>query len=391
MYEETFEVSGAPRIELVQCGADLTVRGVPGQRVAVRMSKQEALEFSRDGETFTIRALEDCSITCPSSSSVAIGSVGGSLRIEDIGASLAIETVTGNLKLQDVGEASIKQVYGNVRARRVGGRLRLQRALGNVKICEAEDALSMAHIGGNLLVRDSRANVQAEWVGGNVSLQPSISAGQRIAVKAGGNVTIRLPAEAGLRATLRAGGGVRSRISGLTLEKQDGKTLALLGSGDSELEVEAGGYVSLRLQESAEDMAEWSYFVMSDELDELRAEIESSIAQSLAQIETRLEGTLAGISDEEVQERIRLAEAKAMDATRAAYEKVRRQAEREAERARLRAERAERRWQRVSGKRQPQRERKVTDEERMRVLRLVEEGKITPDQATDLLAALEGR
>jgi len=32
-----------------------------------------------------------------------------------------------------------------------------------------------------------------------------------------------------------------------------------------------------------------------------------------------------------------------------------------------------------------------TDEERLRVLRLVEQGKITPDQAADLLAALEGR
>jgi len=33
----------------------------------------------------------------------------------------------------------------------------------------------------------------------------------------------------------------------------------------------------------------------------------------------------------------------------------------------------------------------MSDEERMRVLRLVEEGKISPDQAADLLAAMEGR
>ena len=38
------------------------------------------------------------------------------------------------------------------------------------------------------------------------------------------------------------------------------------------------------------------------------------------------------------------------------------------------------------GKREP-----ATDEERMRVLRMVEEGKITPEQAAELLAAVEGR
>ena len=74
-----------------------------------------------------------------------------------------------------------------------------------------------------------------------------------------------------------------------------------------------------------------------------------------------------------------------------AADKARRAAEREAERARLRAERAERRWQRVSGQKPRPRQEETTDEERMRVLRLVEGGKLTPEQAADLLAALEGQ
>ena len=77
--------------------------------------------------------------------------------------------------------------------------------------------------------------------------------------------------------------------------------------------------------------------------------------------------------------------------TERATERARRQAEREAERARLRTERAERRWQRASGQRPRPKREPATDEERMRVLRLVEEGKVAPEQAADLLAALEGR
>ncbi len=56
----------------------------------------------------------------------------------------------------------------------------------------------------------------------------------------------------------------------------------------------------------------------------------------------------------------------------------------------MQAERAERRWQRASGRR-PEPTRTAAEAEILRVLRLVEEGKITPEQAADLIAALEGR
>ena len=82
---------------------------------------------------------------------------------------------------------------------------------------------------------------------------------------------------------------------------------------------------------------------------------------------------------------------RAAEVARHEVEMERRNAEREAERARLRKERAERRWKRVSGQRATPPKPPVSDEERMRVLRMVEEGKIAPEQAAELLAALEGR
>ena len=75
-----------------------------------------------------------------------------------------------------------------------------------------------------------------------------------------------------------------------------------------------------------------------------------------------------------------------------ATEQGRRKAEQAAERARMRADKAERRWRRASG--QPpaaKRQRQATDEERLRVLRMVEEGRLTPDEAAELLTAIEGR
>ncbi|MDF1514864.1 MAG: hypothetical protein P1S60_13730, partial [Anaerolineae bacterium] len=75
-------------------------------------------------------------------------------------------------------------------------------------------------------------------------------------------------------------------------------------------------------------------------------------------------------------------------------DRARRKAEHAAERARIRAQQAERRWQRASGQRSAPEtapEPASADdlrEERLRILRMVENGTITTDEAAKLLTAL---
>jgi hypothetical protein len=57
----------------------------------------------------------------------------------------------------------------------------------------------------------------------------------------------------------------------------------------------------------------------------------------------------------------------------------------------MRAEQAERRWRRAAGERVEPQAAQPSDEERLRVLRMVEDGKITTEQAADLLRAIEGK
>lgn len=114
--------------------------------------------------------------------------------------------------------------------------------------------------------------------------------------------------------------------------------------------------------------------------DELGAHIEWQVNDALARMATHLEESLGRVDSERVRHRVDRA-----------TEQARRKAEQAAERARMRAEQAERRWQRASGQRPARRKQEATDEERLRVLRMVEDGKITPEQASELLVAIEGR
>jgi hypothetical protein len=181
-------------------------------------------------------------------------------------------------------------------------------------------------------------------------------------------MTVRVPADASLRLAVRARGRLHSGVPGLNLEGEGGDVRGRLGSGEATLEADVTGNVSLEPVESEDP------FEVGAGLEDLGTQIERQVNEALASMARRLEASLGGMDVESATRRV---------------ERATDEARRRAERARLRAERAERRWQRASG-REPRPRKAATDEERLRVLRMVEDGKITPEQASELLAVLEG-
>jgi len=360
MFEQTVETSATPHITVTECTGNLVVQGSEERRITIRVqggAKDTGME--RKGETFTLAARANCRLACPPATTLTVGTAGGRLKVEGVEGPVAIGNAYGNVDLRDVGSAALEQVFGNLSAHQVAGSLEVERVQGNVR------------------------------------LGPPFSPGATYRLNASGNLTVRLPADASLRLALRAGGGVRSRVPGLALEEVEGKTQGVLGAGEARLEAQVGGRVSLWPLEAEGVPPEALEFNFVADLEGLGAQIEAHVAKTMAEVEARLAESLGRIDSEEVRRRAERATERATERARReaerAAEQVRRAAEREAERARLRAEQAERRWRRASGRRPRPKREPATDAERMRVLRLVEEGKITPEQAADLLAALEGR
>lgn len=374
MFEQTIETSATPHITITECLGNLVVLGSEERRITLRLRNgADDVTLEREGETLTLVARAGCRLTCPPGTTLTVRTVTGNLRVEGVESTVAIGTVHGNVDLRGVGPTTLEQVFSNLNVRKVAGNLEAQITRGNARLRRVEGPLSLGQVDGNLVAEGLQGGLAAEQVRGNVRLGPPFSPGLTYRLSANGNLTVRLPADASLRLALRAAGRVRSRVPGLVLEKAEGETRGILGAGEASLEAQVGGNVYLRPVEGFE-------FDFMADLEGLGAQIEAHIAEAMAELDTRLEESLSRIDSEGIRHRVERA-----------AERVRRQAEREAERARLRAERAERRWRRASGRRPRPRREPVTDEERMRVLRLVEQGKITPEQAADLLAALEGR
>jgi hypothetical protein len=400
MLEQTIETSATPHVTITECLGNLVVRGSEERQIALRTTGGAGdVTLEREGETFTLVARANCTITCPPDTTLTVNAVRGNLKVEGVEGTVAIGSAYGNVELRAVGPTALEQVSGNLRVRQVTGDLRVQTTKGNARIRQVEGSLSLGQVDGNLVAEGLQGGLAAEQVRGNVNLGPPFSPGATYRLSGSGNLTVRLPADASLRLALRAAGGVRSDCPDLTLEETEGETRGVLGAGEASLEAQAslevqasleaqvGGNVYLRPLKPEEGPA----FDFVANLEGLGAQIEARITEAMAEVAARLEESLSHIDDQALRQRVERATEKALRKAGQAAGQARRKAEREAEKARLRAERAERRWQRASGQRPHPRREPATDEERMRVLRLVEKGKVTPQQAADLLAALEGR
>ena len=377
MFKRTFEVSGTPCIVISECLGDLTVRAGEAPRITVRLADgADAAILSQQADTLTLAARDDCTITCPRGTALTVDTVRGDLRVCGVHGPLAVKRVHGDILLRDVGSIALGRAYGDLTARVLEGDLEVKMVAGDVRVREVKGRAVLQEVGSDLQAEGLQQGLEAPRVGADVRLAPPFAPGATYHVRTGSDALIHLPPDASLRLVLRAGGRVRSTVPDMEWQETADGTTTILGSGEATLDIEAGGDILLQAQEAAPGEPAFAFVA---DLEGLGLEIEARIHEAMAEMEARLEESLRQIDSEALRRRVERA-----------AEQARRAAERAAERARMRAERAERRWRRASGRPSPHRE-PPSDEERLRVLRLLEQGKITTDQAAELLAALEGR
>lgn len=372
MLERTIEAPEKPHVVVHEARGNLTVTGGSEQEITVLvLDGEDDLHLMQEGDTVSFSVSADCRLTCPPQTALAVERVLGNLRVRRVDGPLDAGVIHGNSSLDDVGDVSLRESLGNLSARGVAGNLHVEDVKGNVRVRGVNEGLNLVEVGGNLVAEGLKGGVEAQTVRGNVRLGPPFSPDVTYRVSAGGNMTVRLPHDASLQLAVRARGNVHSAVPGLDLQTEAGEVKGKLGDGRATLEADVGGNLSLRSDRATDT------FDVGVDFEDLGVHIERQVQEALAGVTSRLEASLGRVDTEAVGRRVE-----------EATERARRQAERAAEQARMRAERAERRWQRASG-RKPRPGPAATDEEVLRVLRMVEEGKITPEQASELLAALD--
>lgn len=393
-----FKVSNTPHLT-ISCDSDLDISGGRESEVAIKVyGGAEDLQVQREGESFTLVIRSRCKVACPRSTTVTASQVHGNLRVRGVDGPVAVQRVDGDTTLKEVGPTTITSAHGNLRARAVQGDLSLDRLDGDLSVRGVDGLLLARQVHGSLTASYVEGGLQAD-IAGDCTLKTEFTPGCEYKVKANGSTTLKFPAHTSARFDVTAHGNINHRVDWSEIDTMTESALvARVGEAGAEaatVVVEADGDVNLR--GGAEDKAfVFSWTIDDDmdlELESMAEELERNIEVHMA----RMEAKLKDIDHEAIRRK-----------AEKAAEQVRLKALRAAERSRLKAERAERRWERLSPSpprpprppRAPRRGRvsspppppapPVTADERMMVLRMVQDGKISPDEAARLLEAMEG-
>ncbi len=371
MKKYTLELGDAPTIEIESIGGDLRLSGHDESYLEIQAPESGELKVTeRDGRA-VISCRSGCLVFVPRKGRVEADAIGGDCRITDLEGEVLLRTVGGDLSLRRLAKVSLELVGGDMQARRLSSDLSVDRIGGDAIVHELTGTIRLRRVGGDMVLRGVVGAVEGNC-GGDALLSFDPAAGTSSKITTGGDLECRLSPQASVNAILQVGGDtdISRRI-----EPGDTPNSYRLGAGEAELELFSGGDLGLRIGDERREHGGLNFADVLTEVDADLAEMEAKF--------DALGAGLIGFDADQVGERVK----RAVRRARRSAHKAKRQHLASTANMEYPSDLADLTTP-ISGFSQP--EDQVSDEERLSILRMVEQGKISVDEAESLLKALEG-
>ena len=355
----------SPKIIIDRIGGDISVVGWDGNEVLIKADDDELAVEQNDDEV-RMSCEDDVSLRLPKGSSLTFTHIGGDAAIRGISGAIAIREISGDLSMREVGSVSIESVQSDFSARGIRGNLFIKAAQGDVSIRDIDGNVNIESVSDDLALRGARGDIKVN-VGEDIVVYLEPREDGEYLVTAGDDILLVLPPSANATVTMQ-GDDINVQWQGVDEMPGATERVVVLGTGAARIVLSAGGDVRLTDRANAAESA--------DEF-----------------------GNFAGLNfdwsgfGERISRQVEQATARASKRAEEAARRVERHAERHA-----------RRWtgrvtfgsswdlgpKGVPTPPGPPRPEPVSDEERLAILKMLQEKKITAEQAEQLLKALEG-
>jgi hypothetical protein len=402
-------------IEVVQ--GDLRLKGHADLEVAAKASETEDLRIeTRDGEII-LRSQSDLSVRVPRNATVRVQTVHGDVTAKALDGSLELDTIHGTLSLRGVGPTHINRVQGELSAKNVGGDLLIASIEGNADVRDIQGSFIVSEtVNGNLRLDDVDCNASAR-VNGNIDLRLDPAAGQSYTFEANGSIFCRLRDEYSVEISVPKAKKVTVSLPEVKTSASIQTPYALtLGDGDASLTLTAKGSVVIDSHAPDLDMEDFDMQIGADldhMADEIGVQIEQQIEAQMRMIEANINAQMASLTSRLgatrlTEEQARRVEQRARQASERASAHAQERMRRTQERMEQKLNAAQRKLEQK--KRAPGRHshwggptppvppappappsEPVREEERLMILHMLEQKKISLDEAENLLSALEGK
>lgn len=396
--EMHFPVQGESKIVLRVAG-DLYLQGGESADLVVEGIDSRHVHVQREGSVFTLITDTDCRVVVPGNMGVRVEHIGGDGIITGVAGPVEVNHVGGDLALRCINKVDIAHVGGDLFLADVDDSVAIRRVGGDLK-GEVGGNLSVEMVGGDCVVCVS-GGVRLRG-GGDIGLGLKGTSTEEVVVKSGGNLVMYLPAEFSGRLDLTSGGrDIVVDVQNQHRSMEQENAILTLGKGERSVRLKAGG--DIRVVDEP---------MPALKLDDLLDRMEENWKTSQP---SGREGESWEDFAERVQRRAEEAARRAEERVRAAMERMERRGWHREHPAGMWSE-----WMEGWGgeKRPPEPPQQppsprtqtdlgqaasaaearpdqgtsgVSNEERMLVLKMLQEHKITVEEAEELLAALEGQ
>ncbi|MCA1899610.1 MAG: DUF4097 domain-containing protein [Chloroflexi bacterium] len=364
---QTISAGRAPKILIESVAGDLSLVGWEGDDILVK-GEEGLIQVRQDGDQVRISCEDDLSLRVPKAASISIEKIAGDASIRSLSGGVQLKEVGGDLSLRGVNTVSIDTVHADLSLRDVKGNLLVKNAHGDVAIREVDGDISLETVADDLALRDARGNLGAN-VAGDVVLYLNPQAGNVYTVNAGDDILLVMPPTA--NATLRLNADeIDVEWKGVKNDEDATSRVITLGDGSATVSLTAGGDIRVTNQadagETAEDFGNFAGIGMDW----------SGFGERISR---------------QVEQATRRAAKQASEAVRRADEAARRMDQKFSRRGpKINVGVGRWNWD-LSPKGVPMPPKPpVSEEERMAILKMLQEKKITAEEAEKLLAALEG-
>lgn len=358
-------VGKTPRIKIDAIDGDLSVVGWDGEDVLIK-TDEDQLSLKQNGDEILFSSTDDVSVRIPKDSSLFIQRIGGDAALRGAMGNVEIREIDNDLSIRDVGSVTIGTVESDFSLRGAKGNLYIKNVGGDVSIRDVEGNVTLDSVADDLALRGARGDVKVN-VGEDVVVYLEPKADGVYSITAGDDILLVLRPDANVTLTMSAD-EIDVDWPGVENRADVTERVLVLGDGSARITLNAGGDIRVTNDANAGNSAEEF-------------------------------GNFAGMNfdwsgfGERISRQVEQATARAAKRAEEAARRVERHAERHARRWRGTASAGPWNWE--SGPKggptapTPASE-PVAEEERMAILKMLAEKKITAEQAEQLLNALEG-
>jgi hypothetical protein len=354
-----------PKIKIDAIDGDLSVVGWEGEDILIKTDEDE-LTLQQNGEEVSFSCTDDVSLRIPRDTSLTIDRIGGDMALRGVMGSIEIREIDNDLSMRDVGTVSIDTINADFSLRGAKGNLQVKSVGGDVSLRDVEGNIKLDSVADDLALRGARGNVKVN-VGEDVVVYLEPKADGTYSITAGDDILLVLKPTANVTLSMN-GDEIDVDWPGIDHQEDVTERVLVLGDGSAKISLNAGGDIRVTNDADAGNSAEdfGNFAGMNFDWSGFGERISRKVEQATAQAAKRAEE---------------------------AARRVERHAERHARRWGRNVKAGPWNWEvgprGVPTPPTPPSE-PVAEEERLAILKMLAEKKITAEQAEQLLSALEG-